>query len=91
VKPRTLIGFGVLACVPCCIGPIVAALGALAALGVASTVLIGGAGFAITAAAIAASVVVRYRARRAGNCSTNAGDAIEPVAVDVSPSRSSSR
>jgi hypothetical protein len=82
VKPRALIGLGLLACIPCCVGPILAVLGAVAALGVASTVLIGGAGLVITGAAIAAAVLVHRRARR---------DTIEPVAVELAPSRSSIR
>jgi len=58
---REIIGFAVVACVACCVGPIVGILGAIAALGVASTVLIGAAGLAVEAAAVAALVIVRRR------------------------------
>lgn len=58
---RGIIGFGAAVCVACCIGPIVAVLGAIAALGVVSTMFIGAAGLLITAAAVAVFVVVRHR------------------------------
>ena len=58
-----LVGFAVLACAACCIGPIVGALGGIAALGLVSTLLIGSAGLVIAAAAATLAVVV-YRRRR---------------------------
>lgn len=60
---REIVGFAAAACVACCIGPILALLGAIAALGVAATVLIGLGGLAITAAAIAGIVIARRRRR----------------------------
>ena len=50
----------------CCIGPILAVLGAIAALGLISTIFVGAAGLLIVAAAIVASVAVRRRRRKAG-------------------------
>lgn len=58
---REILGFVAAACVACCIGPIVAALGAIAALGVVSTIVIGVAGLLIAAAVVAAVVVARHR------------------------------
>jgi hypothetical protein len=54
-----ILGIGAGACLVCCAGPIVAFLGGLGIAGLASTLLIGAAGAAITAAAITAFVVVR--------------------------------
>jgi hypothetical protein len=59
-----LVGLAAVACVACCIGPIVGALGGIAVLGLASTLLIGAAGLVIAAAAATVAVVV-YRRRRA--------------------------
>jgi uncharacterized iron-regulated membrane protein len=47
--------------VVCCLGPILAVPGAIAALGLISTIFIGAAGLLIAAAAVAAIVVVRRR------------------------------
>ena len=58
---KPILGVAAAACVACCIGPILAVLGAIAALGVLSTILIGAAGLIIAAAAIAAFVTVRRR------------------------------
>ena len=63
----SFLGIAAVACVACCIGPILAVLGAIAALGLASTILVGAAGLLITAAAISAFVVVRRR-RWTGSC-----------------------
>jgi len=54
-----ILGVGAGACLACCAGPILALLGGLGIAGLASTLLIGAAGLAITAAAITAFVVVR--------------------------------
>ena len=59
-----LVGLAAVACAACCIGPIVGALGGIAALGLVSTLLIGAAGLVIAAAAATVAVVV-YRRRRA--------------------------
>lgn len=58
-----ILGLGAVACLACCAGPILAFLGGLGIAGLASTLFIGAAGLAITAAAIAAFVVVRRRRR----------------------------
>ena len=62
----------------CCIGPILAVLGAIAALGVVSTIFIGAGGILIAAAAVVAFVVVRRR-RAAASCAVPP----EPVAVEL--------
>ena len=41
---RSIIGIAAVACIACCIGPFLAVLGAVAALGLVSTILIGAAG-----------------------------------------------
>jgi membrane protein implicated in regulation of membrane protease activity len=86
MKTRTMISLGALACIPCCIGPILAVLAAIAALGVASTLLIGVAGLVIAAAAIAAAVIVQRRARRASR-ETSSDGVDDPVPVELTPSR----
>lgn len=58
---REFIGFAAVACVACCIGPIVGMLGAIIALGVMSTMLIEVAGLGVAAAAAAALIIVRRR------------------------------
>ena len=75
---RNIVGFAALACVACCIGPILGLLGTVAALGVVSAPFIGVAGFAIATAAIGALIVVRRR--RARQCATTP----EPVPVEFS-------
>jgi hypothetical protein len=87
MKTRTMIGIGALACIACCFGPILAALGAVAALGVASTVLIGGAGLVIVAAAIAAAVILVRRRARSTACENSTGDVDVPVSVELTPTR----
>jgi hypothetical protein len=78
-----IVGFGAVACLACCAGPILAFLGGLGIAGLASTVFIGGAGLAVTAAAIAAFVVVR---RRRSSCAVPDEG---PVAVDAPTRRTS--
>ena len=72
---RELLGFAALACVACCIGPILGGLGAIAALGVVSTVFIGIGGLVIATVAMAAFVVVRRRRTRSPEP--------EPVVVEL--------
>ena len=74
------LGIAAVACVACCLGPILALLGAIAALGVVSTIFIGAAGLVITAAAIATVVVVRRRR-------TGASCAVPPERVPVEVGR----
>jgi glycerol-3-phosphate acyltransferase PlsY len=70
-----ILGLGAVACLACCAGPMLAFLGGLGIAGLASTLFIGAAGLAITAAAIATVVIVR---RRRSSCAVpNEG----PVAV----------
>jgi len=72
-----VLGIGAAACVACCAGPILAFLGGLSIAGLASTVLVGGAG--LVGAAISALAFVAVRRRRSDSCSTS--DA--PVPVDA--------
>ena len=57
----SMLGFGAAACVACCAGPFLAFLGGLGVAGLLSTVVIGGAGLAITIAAATAYLVVGRR------------------------------
>ena len=78
---REKLGLAVVACVACCVGPILGVLGAIAALGLAASLLIGLAGLVIAAAATVAFVVVRRRRR---SCALPA----EPVPVELARTRS---
>jgi hypothetical protein len=80
VSRREIIGFAAIACVACCIGPMLGVLGSIAALGAVSTVFIGVAGFALALAAIATFIVVRRR--RANSCATDT----DPVAIKLTRS-----
>lgn len=75
---KAVVGIGAGACVACCIGPIVALLGALAALGVVATFLLGAAGLLIAAASLVALVAVRRR---------RATPSAEPVPVGLTHRR----
>lgn len=59
-----------MACLACCIGPILGVLGAIAALGLVSSI-IGTAGLVIAPAAVATFIILRRR--RGKTCSTDAG------------------
>jgi mercuric ion transport protein len=72
------LGIGAAACVACCAGPIVAVLGGLGVAGLASTLVIGGVGLVVTAAAVVAYAVVR---RRPTACAVPDGDV--PVAAPI--------
>jgi hypothetical protein len=87
VRTRTIVGVGALVYIPCCIGPILAVLGAIAALGVASSVLIGVAGLGIAAAAILAAVIVVRRRTRDASCVTSSDGADVPVPVELTSTR----
>lgn len=78
-RPGPILGVVAAACVACCIGPILAVLGAIAALGVASTILIGALGLFVAALAIGAFVMARRR-RQHGGCTLPA----DPVPVELS-------
>ena len=58
-----------MACAACCIGPILAVLSAIAALGVTSTIFIGCAGLFLVAAIIATAFIVVRGRRRNASCS----------------------
>lgn len=62
---RQMVGLAAVACVACCLGPIVGVLGGIAALGMVSTAWIGLFGMLIAASALAAFFLVRRRHR---NC-----------------------
>jgi hypothetical protein len=77
--PRTkggfnLLGLGALACIGCCAAPVLAFLGGLSVAGLASTTLIGGAGFLITGLAAIAYLIVRHR--RSLDCAMTHPDAV---------------
>ena len=78
---KTILGIAAVACVACCIGPILAVLGAIAALGLVSTILIGAAGLLVAGAAVAAFLVVRRRRPANASCS------VEPEQVPVELTR----
>lgn len=67
----SIVGVGVAAFLACCAGPLLAFLGGLGLAGLASTLMLGAAGFAITANAIVAILVVR---RQRTNCAVPADD-----------------
>ena len=81
---RSIIGIAAVACIACCIGPILAVLGAVAELGLVSTILIGAAGLlAAVGVAVAAFVVLRRRA--------NASCSARPESVPVELTRTAGR
>ena len=67
----SILGVGVAACLACCAGPLLAFLSGLGLAGLASTLMLGAAGLAITAIAIVAILVVR---RQRTNCAVPADD-----------------
>jgi hypothetical protein len=87
MKTRTLIGLGALVCIPCCVGPILAVFGAVAALGGASIVLIGVTGLVIAAAAIVAAVIVVRQRARGASCDTSMDGVEDPVPVEFGATR----
>lgn len=80
-----LVGMGVVACVACCAGPILALLGGLTIAGLASTLVIGVAGLAIAAVAAAAWLTVRRRRRN------SCGDGIDGPVPVAPPTTKASR
>lgn len=60
---RSMFGFAAAACVACCAGPFLAAVGGIAALGAIGTVPFGITALTVAGIAIAALVVVRRRQR----------------------------
>lgn len=72
-----LVGLGVVACVACCAGPILAVLGGLTIAGLASTLVIGVAGLVV--AAVSAVAWLAVRRRRHNSCGDGGMDG--PVSV----------
>jgi hypothetical protein len=62
-----VLGLGALACAACCAGPILALLGGITILGIASSYFIGVAGLAIAAAAAIGWFVLRRRRKDSCN------------------------
>lgn len=60
--PRRIIGFGAAACVACCAGPLLAAIGAIGLTATFTTVAFGIGGFIVLAAAV--PLALRLRRRR---------------------------
>ena len=60
---RNLFGFAATACVACCAGPFLAAIGGIAALGAIGTTAFGLAALAVASVTITALVVIRRRLR----------------------------
>ena len=58
-----ILGFGAVACVACCAGPILAFLGGLAAISLGAAVLVGSVGLAMAAVALLAFVAWRRKRR----------------------------
>jgi hypothetical protein len=58
---RELIAVGAAACVACCAAPLLSLLGALTVAGLVSSLVLGGIGLAVAAAASLAWVLVRRR------------------------------
>ena len=69
-----VLGLGALACIGCCAGPVLAFLGGLSIAGLASTVLIGGAGLVVATAAAVGYLIVRRR--RALACKVTYADSV---------------
>lgn len=63
MNARQVVGVAALACLACCIGPILGVLGGIAALGVLSSAFIGVGGLAIAAVAVLTFVLVRKKRR----------------------------
>jgi hypothetical protein len=78
-RTGSIVGIAAVVCIACCLGPILGVLGAIAALGLVSSVLIGAAGLLISAAAVGAFVILRRR-RRSIACALTP----EPVSVELS-------
>lgn len=75
---RGMLGFAAAACVACCAGPILAAIGGISLIGLVGTLAFGAVSLAVAGVVIAAVLVVRHRAR------TSASGA---VPVELTPRR----
>ncbi len=76
---KELLGLGAAACVACCIGPFLVAIGVIASLGVLGSLFLGAA--ALVAAGVALALLGAWRHRRSRRRSTT------PVAVEKEPTR----
>ena len=74
---RQIIRFAAVACVACCIGPILGGIGAIAALGLVASLLIGVGAVLVAPLAVATLVVVRRR--RVTDCSAD----VPPVPLEL--------
>ena len=74
---RQVLGLAAVACAACCVGPILGVLGAVAALGLMSSLLIGSAGLVVAVAAAAAFIAVRRHRAKGCNLKTS------PVPVEL--------
>jgi hypothetical protein len=77
-RAGSILRVAALVCIACCVGPILGVLGAVTALGLVSTLLIGALGL-LLAAAFAAAVILHGRRRKIA-CAT----ATEPVPIELS-------
>ena len=60
---RGMLGFAAAACVACCAGPFLAAIGGISLIGFVGTLAFGVVSVAVAGGVIAAVLVVRHRAR----------------------------
>ena len=65
MSDRQILGLAAVACVACCIGPILGVLGVIAALGLVTSLFIGAAGLLVAVAAVAGFILLRRRRARA--------------------------
>lgn len=72
---KELLGFGAAACVACCIGPFLVAVGVIASLGVLGSLFVGAA--ALAASGVALALLSAWRRRRSRR----------RVTVEVGPTR----
>lgn len=77
-KPLSIRGFGAAACIACCIGPIVAFLGATGLFTAAGTALFGVTGLVLL---VPAAVIWHRRRRRRSTACTSLDDRPIPVTV----------
>ncbi len=77
---RKILGLGAIACIACCIGPILGVLGAIGLATIGGVALFGAAGLAV---ALIVLPVLRRARHRPGACMPNT----DPVAVDAPTAR----
>lgn len=74
---RGLAGLAAAACIACCAGPILVAVGGIAALGVLGSIAFGVAALVVAAGVIGAVLTVRSRVRRRAS--------VQPQPVELGP------